>query len=633
VVAVAVSGPDNVGKSTQIRLLAREAGVTEAAPLDAHDPRWAGAHAQGLADWWFRRAALEEVVDVLACSYLARSAAACSDDEVRLVDRGIAMLEATVVATAAVRERLSYQAAVPRAGELLAAYQADLERAEAGEWAVLLLHAEDPAAGTERALARERQVSPVYAAYQRVLNDHLHALAAAGRFAEIIVVGDRPILEVQHELRVLVCDRLGVPVPGLALHQVQVVALGGLSESGKSTAGAYLAARQGYARLKIGYLLEAAAARCGVADVYALDEAAIAEMLALGLETYCAAHHFQRQVSIESLHRAGMTAELAKLLGDRLMVVYLDASPAIRELRSLAGAADVRERDVVKRSRGAERIREFADVVIGNNGSRMALYRALDRIAASHRWPRAAPHQMTVADLRLPPRLAGYLDALLARVADPALPLVSLLAVTGSGARGKYQQGWSDLDVLAVAGQDNLSHLRAVLAELAGQLGAVKLGFTIVSAAECAAGAVTPRLLHTLALIGAGRLPVLWHADSLMLPCPDHEADAFASLGDGVAAAIEIRRQLVKPTLDLRSLYKVTALVAKVALRAEGEEHPGDTEALHALMGRFPASFAGFDPGVVTAARHDEQAAIQLAHAVLAWWLTTLPAVRQGPLP
>ena len=84
------------------------------------------------------------------------------------------------------------------------------------------------------------------------------------------------------------------------------MALGGLSESGKSTAGAYLGTRHRYARLKIGYLLEVAAARCGTADVYALDEVTIAEMLVLGLEMYCAAHHFQRHVSIESLHRAGV---------------------------------------------------------------------------------------------------------------------------------------------------------------------------------------------------------------------------------------------------------------------------------------------------------------------------------------
>ncbi|HVB43261.1 MAG TPA: hypothetical protein VNF47_11220 [Streptosporangiaceae bacterium] len=630
VVTVAVSGPDNVGKSTQIRLLACERGVAKAGSLDAHDPRWEDARAGGLADWWFGRAAIEEVVDVLARSYLARSATTVTTGAVQLVDRGMPMLEASVVATAAVRELLGYEAAVQRARELLASYRDEMDRAGAGEWGVLLLHAAEPEAGTARVLAREREVTQRYAAYQRVLNEHLHALAGAGRFARTIVVGDQPILDVQHELRVLLRDRLGLSVPGLALHEVHVTALGGLSESGKSTAGAYLATRHGYARLKIGYLLEVAAARCGIADVYALDEVGIAELLVLGLEMYCAAHHFQRHVSIESLHRAGVTVELAKLLGDHLMVVYLDAASGVREARSTAGPADVRERDAVKRSRGAERIRELADVVIDNNGPRLALCRTLDSIAASSRWRRAVPRRIAVADLGLPSRLAAYLDALLARMADPAAPLASLLAVTGSGARGKYQHGWSDLDVLAVAEQDVLGSLRAVLGELAGQLGGVKLGFTILSAAECAAGAVTPRLLHTFRLIGTGVLPVLWHAENLALPRPDQETDAFASLADGVAAAIEIRRQLLRPELDLRSLYKVTALVAKVGLRAEGEEHPGDTEAFHAILDRFPASFTSLTAGVVAAARHEDQAAVQLAHAVLAWWLDTLPAARPG---
>ena len=624
-VTVAVSGPDNVGKSTQIRLLTRRTGAIGAGPLDAHDPRWADAHALGLADWWFRLAPLEEVVDVLACSYLARAATTAPIGSAWLVDRGLPMLEASVAATVAVREDLGHEAAAQRAADLLAGYRRDLERAEAAEWGVLLLHAAEPSAGAARALAREREVTPAYTAFQRVLNAHLHAQAGQGRFAETIVVADRPILDVQHELCVLLRDRLGVPVPDVALHRVRVVALGGLSESGKSTAGAYLATRHGHARLKIGYLLQAAADRCGIADVYALDDAGMAEMLALGLETYCAAHHFQRRVSIESLHGAGLTTELAKLLGDQLTVVYLEVSPGLREARGLGGAADIRERDVMKRSRGAARIREMADIVVDNNGPRLALYHALDRIAAGERWPAVGPRRVAVPDLGLPTHLAAYLDALPARVADPAAPAVSLLAVTGSGSRGKYRQGWSDLDVLVVAEQDSLAHLRGALAELAAQLGGVKLGFTILSAAECAAGAVTGRLLHTLALIGTGRLPVLWCADGLTLPCPDLETDALAALRDGVAAAVEIRRQLLKPALNLRSLYKVTALVAKVALGAEGDEHPGDAEALHALLRQFPGSFPGLGAGVVEAARHDEQAAARLAHAVLAWWLATLP--------
>ena len=225
----------------------------------------------------------------------------------------------------------------------------------------------------------------------------------------------------------------------------------------------------------------------------------------------------------------------------------------------------------------------------------------------------------------------GYLDALLRQVADPAAPLVSLLTVTGSGARGKYQHGWSDLDVLAIAEQHNLDRLRTALGQLARQLGGVKLGFTVVSAAEIAAGAITPRLLHTLTLISTGRLPVLWSADSLTLPCPDQGTDALASLGDGIAAAIEIRRQLIKPAPELRSLYKVTAVLAKVALRAEGAEHPDDADALRALLDMFPGSFQGLDALAVTEARRSEQDAMRLAHAVLAWWLATLPAARLQP--
>jgi hypothetical protein len=88
-----------------------------------------------------------------------------------------------------------------------------------------------------------------------------------------------------------------------------------------------------------------------VADVYALEAAGIAELLAEGLEDYCRAHHFQRRVSLESPHRANVTAELAKLLGPSLRVAYLDVGAAIREARGTAGLDDVRGRDAVKRSR------------------------------------------------------------------------------------------------------------------------------------------------------------------------------------------------------------------------------------------------------------------------------------------
>jgi cytidylate kinase len=623
VVTIAVSGPDNVGKSTQIRLLRRQAGMADAGPLDAYDARWARARKAGLADWWFAAAPVEEVVDVLACSYLARAAASAEESSaVRLVDRGMPMLEASVVATAAVRERLSYAAAVDRAAAVLSPYQPDLDMARSGEIGLLLLHANDLEDGVARALAREHQVNPRYGAYQRILQQHLYQLAAGGQFAHAVTVAGRPILAITREIAAWL-SRNGLPAPSVALSTVRVLALGGLSESGKSTAGHYLALRHGYARLKIGYLLETAAARQGVDDVYALDAVGIAELLIDGLEKYCAAHHFQRWVSIESLHRDGVTGELAKLLGENLTVVYLEATAATRSARGAGGPADVAARDVIKRCRGAERIRECPGaVIIDNNGPRLALYRALDRLAADAAWPLAAPRRAGIDEMGLPGHLRGYLHQLLAGLTGGSTRLVTLLAVTGSGARGKYQHGWSDLDVLVLAETGSLPALRATLTRLADELEGVKLGFTIVSHAECAAGALTPRLLDTLAMISAGRLPVLWHAEGLRLPCPNAPADALASLSDGVAAAVEIRRQLIRPTLDVRALYKVSALLAKVALRAEGQDHSGDAEALTALAECAPSSFPS--PALIEQARDDPAVLAVLAVAVLDWWLATI---------
>jgi len=74
-------------------------------------------------------------------------------------------------------------------------------------------------------------------------------------------------------------------------------------------------------------------------------------------------------------------------------------------------------------------------------------------------------------------------------------------------------------------------------------------------------------------------------------------ATVAASLEGGVQAAVEIRRQLLKSTPDLRALFKVTALLAKILLRFEDVECAGDSEAvsllLHGLDERCPRGGQG----------------------------------------
>jgi hypothetical protein len=617
--SIAISGPDNVGKTTQIRMLARRIGRDAhlSGPLDEYDLRWSAVKGGGMADWWFHRAPIEEVADVLASSYLERSRAA-QTATTRFMDRGVPMLEASVAATVAVRERIGVHEAADRASELLEPFSADISQAEASEFEVILLQDDDPVVGVARSLERERTVTETYMTYQQHLHDQLRRLVADGRFALGIIVGDRPILAIQNDLRRhLRMIHAAVPEPALA--GVHVVALGGMSESGKSAVGEYLRTRHGHGRLKVGYLIEEAAWRSGIEHPYQVSAGVRAELLVDSLDRYCTAHHFLDSVSVESLHDFDSTVELRKILGDQLSVLYLETSAALRAIRGTAGPADVTDRDAVKRGRGAPAIAGIADQIVDNDGTRLALERKVDRFALSRKWRTYSPEAKSVRDLGLPSHLEAYLAALVDRLTGD-LPAVDLLAVTGSGARGKYQHGWSDLDVFIIADQHSIPHLRGTLDELRSELGGVKLGLTVLTLDECRTGAVTSRLLHVLTLIGCGKIAPLWCAIDLALLAPDPATDVEASVRDGIQAAVEVRRQLLRAAPALRDLYKVTALLAKIMLRFEDIECPSDDDALTAYLRRLPEQ----DGGLQHDARTDLDQAQRLATVVLNGWLSTL---------
>jgi hypothetical protein len=233
---VAVSGPDNVGKSTQLRILARRLYPEGrlVGPLHEYEGRWATITTNGMASWWFTTATTTELADVLAISYIARHIAMTAGG-FWLIDRGIPMLEASLAATLSVRLDLDDGAGYDEALRLLRPYLDELRRCEARETGIVLLHSLDARDNAARSLAREVQASDTYRRYQHHLAVQVLRQAKEGRFAHTILVGERPIMAVQDELRAAL-HKMGVACPPGLLSQARIVALGGMSESGKSTA-------------------------------------------------------------------------------------------------------------------------------------------------------------------------------------------------------------------------------------------------------------------------------------------------------------------------------------------------------------------------------------------------------------
>lgn len=592
-VAVSLNGVDNVGKTTQLHWLARGIpGAELVGSIDRWDRRWQGLAAGDFAAWWFQTSTTAEHVGLMMRSHAARRR---GSGTMALEDRGLPMLRAACAATAMVKERLSAEQALAVVDGLVA----DLPAADGRqEVHLLLLRCTAPEAEAAAALDRERQPTRLYRAYQRALAEIVHLQATQGAYHTVLTVGDLPIVDVQQMLRTYL-NEAGIATKALpAAVPDRVWMLAGMSEGGKSTLGELLRDEHGVTRMKIGYLLEAAAARAGARDLYQVwssEEQAerLAEEL-LGLVEASKAH----AVSLESAHDMAATRHLRQVLGQRCQIVYVDTDPVVRARRATETPDSLSARDAVKSGRGADRIIDIADHVVDNNGPLSALRTATARLVS------------TVDSQVVEPELVERLDScqawLRAATAQLVDERVALVLATGSTGTDRWRPGWSDLDLLVIGDHVSASWLRDRAGAVQPPAG-IKLGLSVFTTGDVAALRVPTRVMVALrrAVDGAG---VLYRRADYGMPVPsmlDVQRTDRAELG---LVLMTTRRLLTarEKDLDLRQVYKHLALMAKIVLRGDGHEVDGHEQALSLFAQLHPVAAPGPpEPDELISGRHD----------------------------
>ncbi|MFI0711239.1 hypothetical protein ACH4SK_11390 [Streptomyces inhibens] len=206
---VSLNGPDNVGKTTQLRQLAESwSGFQPLGAIHEHDPGpWASVAANGYATWWFETSTTLELTTMLLAGH-AKRAAAGQTGRTGLLDRGLPMLLAVAAATCVVKDRLAVQEALDAVAGIAGA------RPTPAETSVLLLPSRDPDRSYAITSAREgRPWTGIYPEYQQALHAALLRQADNDVYTAVVDCQDRSTDDVY--TAVLGCVSAHLPVTSL----------------------------------------------------------------------------------------------------------------------------------------------------------------------------------------------------------------------------------------------------------------------------------------------------------------------------------------------------------------------------------------------------------------------------------
>ncbi|MGD7195679.1 nucleotidyltransferase domain-containing protein [Ralstonia pseudosolanacearum] len=583
---VALSGPDNVGKTSQLRWLRRRnLDLVVFGGIHEFDPDWPLLQPGTRSDWWFSCPTKEHVA-AISRAYELRAAAA-KGASFAMLDRGPRMMAAVCAATHVAKEGGDIEAAlaaVEREGVFADHYAAVVE--------ILLLPSEDIQECISKTLKREEYAisSPLYHAYQEQLARALSLQSARGLYSTVLTVGNASIAAVSDRVAGAVSRLTGQRFEALLGGVDDLVVLSGMSESGKSSVGELARSRWSYCRLKIGYLADVAAARMNLTleAFYSLSPAEMAEALLLELDRFAAQHNYFRRFSLESAHRDEVTRHWKRVLGDRMCLLYIETSESNRLDRARESIEELRARDKEKRARGVHRIKQFADHVVSNDDSQAVLAHRISQILFRRiREDDTFRPQPTATPSPLLPSIKNTFQK--------HVPAETLYAgIMGSLAYG----GWtldSDIDILVIVRKFRQTSFMPLAHALTAQAEGRKVALNILEESELLRSKLNGNLTHKLRIVQLG-LDYRLFSSNWVPPCFARSADILASEADLVMAVTMLRRHLVVGNLSLRQVVKYCGLASKILLRGVSIDIESERSAIEQAWSHFIGGDAGSFP-------------------------------------
>lgn len=392
---ISLNGLDTTGKTTNIDWLKEDLSdrIIEIPRLVNFDPRWGKQDSSGREigspEFWFANDNVDDFIDIYLTSLqkmliYSNSVKDNNPSKLILQDRGFANLYSGLIATIRSKTNKSSK----EAKELLNNYciENEINFPTPNEDISILLYTElSREDNVKETLDRMHLMDPnikdrkafleVYSKYQMYLNEEMDISLIDNFFTDIIPARDS-ILNVQNSIRTKINNysKTGQKVPLLCQNVSNIVGIGGLTESGKSSCGEIIDNDFKGMRLKLYYFINVIELQTKKHHS-TMNMADLSRKYAFEFNRFSNLHYYNPLYAIDSLRDLEFAKELKKAFGSKFTIAYVECSRSLAAKRNAVRLGcsikdaydDIKKRDLSKVATGADKVIEIADCVINNN--------------------------------------------------------------------------------------------------------------------------------------------------------------------------------------------------------------------------------------------------------------------------
>ena len=517
---ISLNWTDNTGKTTHAKLLTlkNDYNVALIWSIAKYDNRWQTKANHDQKDWWTSSDNEDAFMSLFVESILARNVAIerLKNVDIAILDRGLTMLESTVVSNLQIKKWISKETAENLFNDFVIKHYGKIKNLE--DASILLHYSDNISENVDYTIANNQcwefsdQENQRYRIYQKYLNENL--IDNLIKF-DSSIKANTPIMITQNTIRQNINEKLWYNIPLFWENIDMIYGVGWSSEAWKSSFWEISRKNHNFVNLKLKYFSEI------IKQKYpnlTPDSEEFGMHMIVEIDKFADTHYYFKRYSLESLRYPWSVVFFKKFRGEKFKSIFIDSDKGIRINRYAddnnidieKATQAVLNKDNGKKDEWAFEIEKISDYGLYNNDSFQRRQQKIANIHALNEYENKQAYELqNLSELGLPENytlaLKSSIDVCKKEFGDS----LRLLILSWSAGRQDIIDGFSDLDIFLVISGITQNHAESFRLKYRF-FNDIKIWYTLLDSKNIKEQDIDPKVDYIFRNIRSWEFPVIY---------------------------------------------------------------------------------------------------------------------------